>query len=258
MLLLTIAENAHNNDGRITAHSRKFMKEDICTIPINVVFEKKDGCPICRMRAELEERALDFVMGPAMMEPDVRHETNRLGFCPKHIEIMYGRGNKLPFALMLESHLIEINNTVFERHKKSLLRSSASQAAASAKDARTMAESCYVCARVEKAMNSEFETLWQMWKKEEEFRQSVADQPCICISDYAELIERGMKALDKKSFEEFYDVITKVAKKGLAELQSNVSGFCRMYDYRNNGEDFGNLRNAVKDAVSYLTGRMQK
>lgn len=234
------------------------MKQDISTIPITDVFDKKDGCPICRMRAELEERALDFIMGPAMMEPDVRHETNRLGFCTKHLEMMCGRGNRLPLALMLESHLIEINNAVFESHKKSLLRSAASQAAASAQDAKKMAESCYVCERIEQAMDSEFKTLWHMWKKEEEFRQSVADQPCICISDYAELVERGMKALDKKSFEEFYDVITKVAKKGLAELQSNVSGFCRMYDYRNNGEDFGNLRNAVKDAVSYLTGRIQK
>ncbi len=26
------------------------MREDICSIPVNEVFEPKDGCPFCRMR----------------------------------------------------------------------------------------------------------------------------------------------------------------------------------------------------------------
>lgn len=234
------------------------MKQDICTIPISDIFEIQDGCPICRMRAELEERVLDFVMGAAMMEPDVRHETNRLGFCPEHLNIMYGRGNKLPLALILESHLIEINDAVFKRHGKSILHSTLSRATASANDAKTIAESCYVCERVRQAMDKEFETLWCMWKKEDEFRQNVACQPLICLPDYAMLIERGARALDKKTFEGFYEVISSVAQKGIAKLQSDVSSFCGMYDYHNNGADFGSLRDAIKNAVSYLTGRVKK
>ncbi|HEX2939099.1 MAG TPA: DUF6062 family protein [Ruminiclostridium sp.] len=234
------------------------MKQDICTIPINEVFEKKDGCPICRMRAELEERALDFVMGPAMMEPDVRHETNRLGFCPEHLDIMCGRGNRLPLALMLESHLAEIDNAVFESHRKSLLHSTISQAAASAGDAKKIAESCYICDRIKDTMDREFATMWKLWKKEEEFRRSVAAQSIICLSDYALLVEKGLEALDKKSFEDFYEVISGVARKGLEGLKGDVSGFCGMYDYHNNGTDFGTLRNAVKNSVSYLTGRIHK
>ena len=53
------------------------MKDTIYTIPVSEVFEPKEGCPLCRMRDTLEERCLEYIMGAAMMEPDVRQDTNR-------------------------------------------------------------------------------------------------------------------------------------------------------------------------------------
>ena len=54
------------------------MREDLCSIPIHDVFLPKDGCPFCRMRDMLEDRMATYITGAAMMEPDVRGETNRL------------------------------------------------------------------------------------------------------------------------------------------------------------------------------------
>ena len=56
------------------------MKETICTIPINDIFMPKDGCPVCRMEKMLEEQYVKFVTGDAMMEPNIRIETNKKGF----------------------------------------------------------------------------------------------------------------------------------------------------------------------------------
>lgn len=231
------------------------MKEDICTIPINDVFGVKDGCPICRMRDELEKKALDFVLGPAMMEPDVRHETNRYGFCPEHFRMMYERKNRLQLGLILESHLKYIDEAVFERRKTSILRSAAASAEQNAEEARKIASSCYVCEQINRSVEHELNTFFAMWKKEEEFRQSVAEQPCFCLEHYSLLVAKGAKALGKKDFADFYDVITKVTRNGLLKLQDDVSGFCRMFDYHNNGRDFGELRDAIKNALTFLSGR---
>ena len=84
------------------------MKETICTIPINDIFMPKDGCPICRMEKMLEEQYVKFVTGDAMMEPNIRIETNKKGFCHRHFSQMFEKGQKLPNALILESHLQEI------------------------------------------------------------------------------------------------------------------------------------------------------
>ena len=64
------------------------MKDSIYTIPLSEVLEPKDGCPICRLRNILEDRCLEYIMGAAMMEPDIRIETNREGFCFPHFERM--------------------------------------------------------------------------------------------------------------------------------------------------------------------------
>ena len=68
------------------------MKENICTIPINDIFRPKDGCPLCRMEKMLEEQYIEIITGDAMMEPNIRIETNKKGFCGNHFDKMkYGQ-----------------------------------------------------------------------------------------------------------------------------------------------------------------------
>ena len=75
------------------------MREDICSIPISEIFEPKDGCPFCRMRDMLEDRMATYITGAAMMEPDVRVETNRLGFCHQILSRSYSAAAACPSPL---------------------------------------------------------------------------------------------------------------------------------------------------------------
>ena len=80
------------------------MRDDITSIPISEVFEPKDGCPVCRLRDMLEERSVTYITGAAMMEPDVRIETNKKGFCHLHYGQMLKNSKQLTIALILQSH----------------------------------------------------------------------------------------------------------------------------------------------------------
>ena len=80
------------------------MREDITSIPVSEVFEPKDGCPICCMRNLLEQRVAEYITGAAMMEPDVRIETNKLGFCYDHYRLILKQRNRLGVALMNRSN----------------------------------------------------------------------------------------------------------------------------------------------------------
>ena len=86
------------------------MAETIYTIPINEAFDKAEEserpiCPFCELYDMLENNALEAVMGAAMMEPDIRIETNKHGFCRGHFNKIYEKGNRLGLALILESHI---------------------------------------------------------------------------------------------------------------------------------------------------------
>ena len=94
--------------------------QEIYTIPINEAFDKAEDsespiCPFCELYEMLENNALEAVMGAAMMEPDIRIETNRLGFCRGHFNRIYEKGNRLGLALILESHIAEVNEKVFKK-----------------------------------------------------------------------------------------------------------------------------------------------
>lgn len=227
---------------------RPFMREDICTIPVNEVMEVKDGCPICRMFDTLEDHMLSFIMGDAMMEPDVRIKTNEVGFCARHFSMMLGRKNRLSLALMLESHLAEIENNVFEKE------GFFSRSPKKEEKADALHDGCYVCERVETELDRLLVTFFKLWKKEAEFRENVAAQPIFCLPHYALLLKKGRQSLDKKEFAAFESVISGITKTGILSLKDDVTGFCKMFDYRNSSAEWGNSRDAIERSIAFLTG----
>ncbi|MBR6547986.1 MAG: hypothetical protein IKT68_00440 [Clostridia bacterium] len=225
------------------------MRSDICSIPVAEVFEPKDGCPICRMRDMLEERMLEYIMGAAMMEPDVRIQTNKEGFCFTHYKKMLGRRNRLSVALMMESHLKEIEKKVFG----GFLSTNSGKGKAGEK----MTESCFVCHQVENGMTALVRNTMILYENDREFRKLFAEQPQFCLPHYALLTEAADKNLSKKYRSQCKDDLTKITLAALQELHKDVKHFCDMYDYRNNTEDadWGNSRDSLERTTTFLTTR---
>ncbi|RKJ39935.1 hypothetical protein D7X94_09900 [Acutalibacter sp. 1XD8-33] len=222
------------------------MREDICSIPVNEVFEPKDGCPFCRMRDMLEDRMATYITGAAMMEPDVRIETNRLGFCAEHFNQILARGSRLSVALILESLLAEVKGQVFPEGKTPAKKITAA--------VHSRQENCFICENIDKNMKHLLDSTVTLWQAEEEFRQLYAAQPYICLPHYGLSLEAAQK-MPKKNFIPFEAATTKLAKGYLEELSGDVTHFCRMFDYRSAGGDWGNSRDSIERAMEWLTAR---
>lgn len=222
------------------------MREDICSIPVNDVFLPKDGCPFCRMRDMLEDRMATYITGAAMMEPNVRIETNRLGFCGEHFNQILARGSRLSVALILESLLQEVEKEVFPEGK------AVPKKIAAAVHARE--ESCFICENIEMNTRHLVENTLKLWQTDPDFRRLYAEQPYICLPHYGMVMEAAQK-LPKKEFPAFEADTTRLAKTYLQELSGDVTHFCRMFDYRNAGGDWGNSRDAIERAIHWLTAR---
>ncbi len=227
------------------------MRESILTIPINEVFEPKCGCPICTMRNTLEERAVEYIMGAAMMEPDVRMETNRLGFCKTHFEQMRDCKNRLSLALILQSHLQYLQKHVFER--KSIFEGKT----AKQKRVSTINNDCFVCSKIEWGMSRLMVTFFEMFEKSKEFRTLFSEQEQLCVSHYDLLVSMAPDSLDKKYHKEFINICSELTVKYLNSLENDVSHYCKMYDYRNTGKDadWGNSKDSIERAIKFLTTR---
>ncbi len=227
------------------------MRESILTIPVNEIFEPRDGCPICRMRDMLEKRTVEYIMGAAMMEPDVRIETNRLGFCKTHFDQMLKQKNRLSLALMLQTRLETVKREVFT--KQGLIDNKTKRA----KNLAKTNETCFVCSKVDWAMERLMVTVFDMYKNSKEFKALIKEQPFICMPHAEMLLSMAPDALDKRTAPDFRDDVLELSGKYIETLYKDVSRFCSMFDYRNNGEnaDWGNSRDSVERAVEFLTSR---
>jgi hypothetical protein len=224
------------------------MKEDICSIPVSEIFEAHDGCPFCRMHVTFEERFIDFIMGAAMMEPDIRIETNKTGFCNEHYEIMLKKRNRLSIALMMESHLDEVEKNLFSKISIPIFGGS------KADRAEKTSDSCFVCNKIDRETERFTATFFRLYGNEKEFRACVAEQPLYCLNHYSMLLNKGKSALEKRVYEDFAKVITQVTHEALKGIKADVSHFCKMFDYRNGDSDFGNSKDSVERAIKFLCG----
>lgn len=226
------------------------MRESILTIPISEILEPRDGCPICRMRDMLEQRTVEYIMGAAMMEPDVRIETNRAGFCHTHFRQMMKQKNRLSLALMLQTHLAAVDQQLFSRKKlfepKNARKQKLSQ----------INESCFVCEKVDWGMERLMRTFFEMYSHAD-IKQLMSEQEYICLPHYDLLQSLAPAYLQKQELDSFTKMISRLTEKYIAALYEDVSHYCNMYDYRNTGKDadWGNSKDSIERAIKFLVSR---
>lgn len=230
---------------------RLCMEEKIYTIPVTEAFEKKEGCPFCRLRKTLEDTERDLIMGASMMEPDIRMKTNKLGFCRRHYKKMFDMNNRLSLALMLESHLKEKSDDV-RVFKDSLFGKDCS--AKGLENMKALSGSCYICERVEEKYSKMISTAVILWQKQTEFRNLFLEQPYFCLPHASLYLDSAKIRLDKKTFQTFAKSLEEVQGKYISSLTEDVSWFCKKFDYRYENEPWGNAKDSVERAIKFLQG----
>ncbi len=224
--------------------------EKIYTIPVNEAFEasaadKTCGCAFCTLYNKLEFNEIDAVLGAAMMEPDIRIETNKKGFCKEHFDIMFGYKNRLGLALILESHLGENHKAAFPKGLTSLV-------ASGDKKLSEMTKSCYVCDKIEFHFAHMIDTAALLYTEDMEFRKKFAAQPYFCLPHYTRMMEYAKAKMPKKVFAEFEKVAKSIEESYYSELTEDVSWFCKKFDYRYDEEPWKNSKDAVERAIKFL------
>jgi len=233
------------------------MAETIYTIPINETFDRLDGCPLCRLRADLEKAALDYVLGAAMMEPDVRLRTNALGFCREHYDAMLGMKNRLGLALILESHLEQVRLLLRAPEEAPKRRLGGKKAADSLGDALGRAAgSCFICDRVHGFMEKYLSNVIYLWKSDAAFREKLGRQPFFCLEHAGALLEAGEQSLSGGKFQAFSQEVLSVVSRRAAALAEDLGGFTRSFDHRFAGQPLTEAqRQSVENLTDLLAGK---
>lgn len=227
------------------------MEEKIYTIPVNGAFsDTENKCAFCKLREDLEKEEVDLILGPSLMEPDVRAVTNKKGFCRKHYLQMLSGKNKLGLALMLESHLEQVKKNV---DLKNFVLSK-DPASGAKKYTEELLGSCYICSRTEDKFQKMVETAVYLWGKSPEFREKAKSREMYCMEHFLQFLNTASIRMSKKDYCEFLKIIFDVQKKYIDKLSENVSWFCKKFDYRYNDEPWKDSKDSPEKTIEFLCG----
>ena len=231
------------------------MKEKIYTIPITESYEQDSECPFCFIEKTLENDAVEYALGAAMMEPDYRVISNDKGYCNKHFSMMLSHPNKLSLALVLETHIAELTkkleniNPAPETKKKGIF---SKQETPSCEEIKELSGSCVICDKIEETLKRYTEVFFYMWEKDDAFKEKVLSSKGFCMKHYARLAEAAYSNL--KHPEEFTLPVHKLQLENLKRIYDDVHKFTLKFDYRNKDMEWGTAQDAPKRSTEKLRG----
>ncbi len=229
------------------------MAEQLYTIPVNDAFATDCECPLCEMRRSLEINAIEYTMGPSYMEDDNRAMTDKLGFCSHHMNMLYKEKNRLGLALMMKTHTDKtIKDLKALAEKGGAVKSGPfSKQTDSPVTAyiKNLESSCFICGRMENTFNRYVDTIFHMWKKNAEFKETFKSCKGFCTYHYGILYETGASKLSKAQYQEFLEILNKLYFENMERVNGDLGWFIDKFDYRFKNEPWKNSKDAIPRGI---------
>lgn len=233
------------------------MKEKIYTIPINEALEANGFCPFCYMHRVLEDDAIRYTVGPAMMESDFRIITNEKGFCQKHMSDLCAMSKALPLSLVLQSHLISVLALLdadVSTSTKSIFKKSASPKADFAASLEMLSDSCTVCERIEHTFSRYISSFIYMLKKEKGFLDKVLATEGFCMLHFSNLASAAAKELSDSEYQKLFVPIIALQKERISKYHTYITNFANSFDYRNAFKPIEAPKDVIHKTAELLNG----
>lgn len=247
------------------------MQYHLDTIPVWDALKAHSVCPVCLLSNKLEADRIQYYLGGSVMEPDIRIQVNKKGFCPRHQQLLYEQKNKLGHALMMLSHTDEVleglNKSIDKLSgtdkpgKKALLFSKDRQGQMSVeRESAGMlhitSAGCVICDAVNEHMNRYNYTFLHLFKNDTSFKQEFSRSDGLCLEHTAVLIQFAAEQFDPGLCREFALVSLRLLKDKLSGVREDLYWFTQKFDYRNQDKPWGNSKDALERVINTLQGHV--
>lgn len=251
------------------------MRERIYTIPVTEAFSVECECPLCVLHRKLEDESIEYILGPSLMEPDGRIETNEKGFCRRHFEKLYNKQeNKLGLGLIIDTHMQEQNKKIEKTFNdaKALLDSDANLSplknltkSFSKKTDKNgidilvemldeLEHKCAICSKLERTMDRYIDVVLYLYFEEPDFKRTFHSKKGFCLSHFKDLLVGAKKYLSPKQAAIFTEELTKIELEHLDRIQKEVNWFTKKFDYKNENAPWGNSKDSLPRSIEKLAG----
>lgn len=246
------------------------MKEQLYTIPLMDAFRAEDECPFCYIERDVEQNALDFVLGPqaSYMQDHVRAETDKMGFCREHYKKMFTYGETLANALILDTRfqlLIKEMKKEFKNYTSfskvglmDKLRKDTENASGGNNVSRwvhTQKESCYICNHIKRNYERYIATFFFLYKKNDsEFMKLVRNGKGLCLHHLADILDAAPLYLNEKEQKNLREILFLQMETNMERILGEIDWLEKKFDYRYKDDEWKNSRDALQRAMQKIAG----
>ena len=236
------------------------MKVKLYTIPIHEAFDADCECPICYMRSTLETKAVDFIMGPSYMDDSIRAETDKVGFCSHHIQMLYQNQNRLGLALIMKTHMDKTIRDIEKLQKKEIPLSTPSIFKKTSGKSSIVSYtiqlecSCYICNSINHSFDRYIDTIFSLVKNDSEFNNKFNNSKGFCTNHYRLLSEEATKHLRGDIWDNFITNLNSVYINNFRRVRDDLDWFIDKFDYRYVYEPWKESKDALPRAITKVNG----
>ena len=223
------------------------MKEQLYSIPVNDAFAADCECPVCQMYHKLETDSVEYTMGPSYMEDDTRALTDAKGFCGKHIKMVYDQDNRLGMAWVMKTHFDKTINDikkVMPSGPAKLIKKGISDSPL-IKYIDNLDNSCFVCDRINNFFDQYVDTIFFLWKKDDEFKEKFKSAKGFCTPHYSLLLKKAAAHLKGDDLESFVGIINDMYITTMERVRDDLAWFINKFDYKYQNEPWYNAKDSV-------------
>ncbi len=237
------------------------MKEKIYTIPVTDAFRQDCECPLCILEKDLEDKAVRFILGPSLMEPDKRDDTTEKGFCRRHFTKLYNaRENILGLSLIINSHLKHIIDMLNKaksasdgKPKKKLFDKNNLGGGGKIIDILNKLEStCEICDRINTTMDRYMDVVMYLFFREPEFKKMFREHKGFCLPHLNLMLKCVPKYLSGSKADDFVSEVLEIQTENMQRIYDDTDWFIKKFDYRYQNEPWKNSEDAVPRSIQKL------
>lgn len=246
------------------------MKEKLYIIPMMDALREFDECPFCVIERDLEQHALDFVLGSSAsyMQEDIRLKTDELGFCREHFKKMFEYGNRLGSTFIVDTHLQRLLREFRKEMKKfsgidkAGFGQKLSKGYEGVCDSNSLSkwihkneDTCYICNHIKENFDRYIATFFELFRTNNfEFMTLLKEGKGVCLSHLATLLDRAPLYLNKKQQDELRAILLPQMETNMERIVEELDWLEFKFDYRYKDADWKNSKDALERAMQKIAG----
>ena len=225
---------------------------------VHDAYARGGECPLCDLEEAAEKTYLRSFQHSRVMEPSVRVQTNRTGFCRGHYQKLYDGENKLGLSLVVHTHLKHIIPQI----------TAALDGIAKAADGRTAKEnlpsaaapiaalcgSCFICDLLASDMQRYAFTVLYLWNRDPEFASVFRASRGFCIPHFMAMLHEASKSLKADRTTGWLAETIPLMKTSLGRLEEELLAFTQLHQAENASPGTDTERTALGRTVQKLAG----